>query len=483
MKKVELAFTAFLVPLDFFAIILSTTIAINLRTSLDILPLGENRVTNIGFGFLVFYFPLIVALFAMHRLYVLFDIRHRVQQFFRIISANSAASMTLFMTVLLGRTPFVSDRFTWWAEWAYGTSLLTIFYLWIASTLVLTLARWTYRSVINSLFGQGIGCKSALLIGDTEVAITLLDTFKDDRSLGLRSVGVVQTSSSQKSSLECVGTLDRLAEIVHSKKPDIIIEVDPDLPSDDVLTIIDIANDNHIDFSFAPNLFEVLATNVTVTNIGGIPVLDLRRTPLDGWGKILKRIMDGIISLFGLIILSPILLLVAFLIRLQDNGPILFSQERVSQGSTFKMYKFRSMIPQAETLEDKLRAEANERGDGPLFKMRNDPRVTPLGKFLRKSRLDELPQLYNVLLGDMSLIGPRPHVPKEVDQYQKHHKKVLAIKPGMTGLAQLSGSSDLTFEEEVRLDTYYIENWSLLKDIEILLKTPFILLFKDRSGV
>jgi lipopolysaccharide/colanic/teichoic acid biosynthesis glycosyltransferase len=138
------------------------------------------------------------------------------------------------------------------------------------------------------------------------------------------------------------------------------------------------------------------------------------------------------------------------------------------------------MIKNAEAILEQLKGH-NERKDGPLFKMKNDPRITKVGKILRKTRLDELPQLINVLKGEISLVGPRPHQPDEIGRYEKHHKKVLLIKPGMTGMAQINGSSDLPFEEEVKLDTYYIENWTLLKDVYILLKT-LIVLFKDRSA-
>ena len=147
----------------------------------------------------------------------------------------------------------------------------------------------------------------------------------------------------------------------------------------------------------------------------------------------------------------------------------------------FKLYKFRSMIEGAHDLKKDL-LKYNERKDGgPLFKMRNDPRVTRVGRVLRKTRIDEFPQLFNVLKGEMSLVGPRPHEPEEVAQYEKHHKKLLAIKPGMTGMAQIYGSSDLPFEQETKLDTYYIENWSLFLDIKILLRT-LALLLRDRSA-
>jgi lipopolysaccharide/colanic/teichoic acid biosynthesis glycosyltransferase len=180
-----------------------------------------------------------------------------------------------------------------------------------------------------------------------------------------------------------------------------------------------------------------------------------------------------------------VFLIVAIIIKLDSKGPVFVKLKRISQKQEFGLYKFRSMIAHdpdgsAESLKSSL-IVLNERKDSPLFKMKNDPRITRVGKFLRKKRIDEFPQLINVLKGEMSLIGPRPHQPDEIEKYEKHHKKVLLIKPGMTGMAQISGSSDLPFEEEVKLDTYYIENWTLSKDVYILLKTIIIFL-KDKSA-
>jgi lipopolysaccharide/colanic/teichoic acid biosynthesis glycosyltransferase len=166
---------------------------------------------------------------------------------------------------------------------------------------------------------------------------------------------------------------------------------------------------------------------------------------------------------------------------LDTPGPVFVVLRRVSRNRTFGLIKFRSMVENAEALKPALE-QFNERADGPLFKMRHDPRITRVGRVLRKYRIDELPQFVNVFLGDISLVGPRPHQPDEIARYQKHHKKVLAIKAGATGLAQASGSSDLSFEEEVALDTFYIENWSFWMDVRIVAKTAVRLLF-DRSAV
>lgn len=249
---------------------------------------------------------------------------------------------------------------------------------------------------------------------------------------------------------------------------------------DEIVEILEFCDEQRIGFKFVPNLFQSLTTNVEMNTFDGIPLIEIKKTPLDGWGKIIKRSVDFIGSLFGLIILSPFFLFFSLLIKLDSAGPVLVRLKRISQREEFDLYKFRSMVKNAEEMKGDL-LQYNERNDGPLFKMKNDPRITKLGRLLRKYRIDEFPQLINVLRGEISLVGPRPHQPDEIAQYEKHHKKVLLIKPGITGMAQISGSSDLPFEEEVKLDTYYIENWSLSKDIYILLKT-LIVIFKDRSA-
>lgn len=218
--------------------------------------------------------------------------------------------------------------------------------------------------------------------------------------------------------------------------------------------------------------------------VAGTPVVEVKRTPLEGWGRIVKRIMDIIGASFLIILFSPVLITTTILIKLDSKGSILFSYKddgeplyRVGQGGKlFHYYKFRSMIPGSDHMRYDELAENNMRNDGPLVKIQNDPRITRVGKFIRRWSIDELPELFLVLVGKMSLVGPRPHLPEEVAKYARHHKKTLTIKPGITGLAQISGRSDLSFEEEVKLDTYYIENWSILLDLSILLRTPLAII-------
>ncbi|PJC36623.1 hypothetical protein CO046_04370 [Candidatus Peregrinibacteria bacterium CG_4_9_14_0_2_um_filter_53_11] len=249
-------------------------------------------------------------------------------------------------------------------------------------------------------------------------------------------------------------------------------------------SLLALCRERHLEFHFVPDVLEVQQSNIEISPVGRIPLISLRKTPLDGWGKVVKRIFDIFASLLGLVILSPFLLVVALIIKVDSAGTVLFRYlddgtpaTRVGErGRRFSFLKFRTMKAGTHSMRYGELASNDVRKDSPLVKIKNDPRITRVGRFLRRTSIDELPQLWNVLVGEMSLVGPRPHLPEEVEKYQRKQKFVLSIKPGITGLAQISGRSDLPFDEEVRLDTFYIENWSLWLDIKILVKTVFVLL-------
>lgn len=227
-----------------------------------------------------------------------------------------------------------------------------------------------------------------------------------------------------------------------------------------------------------PDLFQLSLGGVDAEAINGIPLISIKQTSLVGLNLALKRGFDLLVTTIGLIITSPIWLLTALAIRLDSPGAVLFKQERSgSQGVPFTLYKFRSMFLGAEEQLDQLQ-NRNE-AEGPMFKIKDDPRRTRVGRFIRQTSLDEVPQLINVLRGEMSLVGPRPAIPNEVAQYQDWHRKRLDVLPGITGLWQVSGRSDLSFDEMVMLDIYYTENWSVGLDLQILLRTVPQVLFGD----
>ncbi|WP_345762195.1 sugar transferase [Diaminobutyricibacter sp. McL0608] len=224
----------------------------------------------------------------------------------------------------------------------------------------------------------------------------------------------------------------------------------------------------------ASRLVDVAGPRIHFRPVEGLPLIHVEIPQFEGGKHMMKRALDVTTSGFALLLLSPLFLVVAILVRLDSGGPALFSQERVGRnGATFKMYKFRSMVVTAETDLEKLKAQ--DEGNGVMFKIKNDPRVTRVGRVLRKYSIDELPQLWNVFVGDMSLVGPRPPLPVEVREYERHVHRRLYIKPGLTGMWQVNGRSDLSWEESVRLDLYYVENWSLTGDLVIMWRTVKVL--------
>jgi exopolysaccharide biosynthesis polyprenyl glycosylphosphotransferase len=225
-----------------------------------------------------------------------------------------------------------------------------------------------------------------------------------------------------------------------------------------------------VQFKLVPDLFEMSLDQVQVNEVNGVPLLGVKSSAISGWDFVLKRAVDIGLAATALLVGAPLFGLIALLIRLDSPGPVIFRQVRVGRnGRHFICYKFRSMYQDAEQRLAELRERSD--ADGPLFKMRSDPRRTRVGTLLRRTSLDELPQVFNILKGDMSWVGPRPAVPSEVELYEAWHRQRLAVTPGLTGLWQVSGRSDLTFDEMVLLDLYYAEHWSLWLDLKIMLRT------------
>jgi exopolysaccharide biosynthesis polyprenyl glycosylphosphotransferase len=226
----------------------------------------------------------------------------------------------------------------------------------------------------------------------------------------------------------------------------------------------------NIGLIMAPALTDIAGPRIHTQQVAGLPLIHVTTPTLEAGQRVAKRLFDIVAAGLLLLIASPVMMLVAGLIKLDSRGPVLFRQVRVGiEGNTFFMLKFRSMVVDAEARLEDL-ASGNE-GSGPLFKLRSDPRVTRIGRFLRRFSIDELPQLLNVIGGSMSLVGPRPPLPREVDAYENDVRRRLLVKPGLTGLWQVSGRSNLSWQDSVRLDLYYVENWSLAGDFVIILRT------------
>jgi exopolysaccharide biosynthesis polyprenyl glycosylphosphotransferase len=399
-----------------------------------------------------------VLVFAVSGLYNNSAQKKIFKEVLQIIVAVSATVLIIILYIFFNQALFDS-RFI-------------ILVAWFLAIVFVGLGRFFVKKLQRFMVGRyNVGVKNIIIVGEDRLSRKVVKEIEKNPELGYRIIKIFLEFK-----------IDEIKNFIleNDSRVDETVLASPQYERNDVLDLLDFCEEQRIGFKFVPNLFQAHTTNVELNTFDGVPLIEIKRTPLDGWGRILKRWVDIFGSIFGLIVLSPLFLIIAIIIKLDSEGPVFVRLKRISQKQEFGLYKFRSMIKNAEALKKNL-MDKNERGDGPLFKIKNDPRVTKIGRILRKTRIDETPQLINVLKGEMSLVGPRPHQPDEIAKYEKHHKKVLLIKPGITGMAQISGSSDLPFEEEVKLDTYYVENWTLLKDIYILVKTV-IFAFKDKSA-
>ncbi len=352
-------------------------------------------------------------------------------------------------------------------------SRLIFGYTGVMILLLLGIARSVEAGIRTHLRKRGIGVVRVLVVGAGEMARSFMRTVVACPELGYEIIGFVDDDPHKTREIGRFAALGKTADVAAVLAAQPVDQVVITLPWSAYQTIVRVARQSHqagVHVRIVPDLFQMALSRVVIENVNGIPLLGWQEPTLHAWQTLTKRTLDVVISVVGLIVLLPLFAAVALAIRIDSPGPIVFRQQRVGRGGKlFTILKFRSMCADAEARVDELR-DLNE-ASGPLFKMRNDPRLTHVGRVLRRTSIDELPQLWNVLKGDMSLIGPRPPLPSEVKEYAPWHMRRLDVHPGITGLWQVSGRSDLTFDEMALLDIYYIENWSPLLDLRIVLKT------------
>jgi exopolysaccharide biosynthesis polyprenyl glycosylphosphotransferase len=346
----------------------------------------------------------------------------------------------------------------------------------VLCTLLMFTFRWSAMAWYNSLHRQGFNLQRAIIVGTGQSAAIVQYELHKHREIGFDIVGFVRDpaeliTQEESQVFPILGDIGNLLDILKAQN---IHELIIATPSDSREMIARCKREG-VNVRLVTDLQSLSMQEMEFEELAGIPIVYFQANPLLGLNLFLKRTMDILLSSFGLLLLSPIFAVISVLIKWESRGPVIFKQERIGRhGKPFTFYKFRSMCDQAEHMKEGLQA-ANE-ATGPLFKIRDDPRITRVGRFLRRYSLDEWPQLVNVLTGDMSLVGPRPAVPREVEQYSAWAAKRLDIRPGITGLWQVSGRSDLPFDEMLKLDIYYIWNWSLSNDLKILLRTiPVVL--------
>ena len=415
--------------------------------------------------FLFLYVILTPVFFVVDGVYRTWP-RSWMDQVYRI--TNSTAKVTVLMLAIT----FVFRPRYYSRAMLIEVGLLTI--------LLLALVRGAEGLAIAYLRRRGIGIKRVVIVGAGEIGRTVMRTIVARPDLGYRVVGFVDDNPEKGYTdigrFKALGPLDNLPAILDEERPDEVIITLPWMYHRKIMGIVRECERRRVRPRIVPDLFQMSLTQVNVEDLGGVPLIGVRAVAISKGALLVKRLIDVTVAVVGLVLCAPLFLLIALAIRLDSPGPIIFRQTRVGlRGRHFEMYKFRSMHVGAEEQQDML-ADLNE-ADGPIFKIRDDPRLTRVGRILRRLSLDELPQLVNVLRGEMSLVGPRPPIPAEVEKYQEWHKKRLEAPPGMTGLWQVSGRSRLSFDEMVLLDIYYIENWSLWLDFKILMRTiPKVLL-------
>ncbi len=353
-------------------------------------------------------------------------------------------------------------------------SRLIFFYAAILIVILLGASRSAKRILLQQLRRRGLGVDRVLIVGAGEVGRTVMRNIVAQPGLGYQIIGFVDDDPEKGGTdigrFRAMGETANLPRLVQDWAVDEVILTLPWMYHRKIVSIMAQCERHKVRVRIVPDMFQMSLSRLHTVDLGGVPLIGVQEIEISSGKLLLKRVMDVAIALLGLVFLFPLLLLIALTIRLDSKGPVIFRQVRVGKGERlFSMFKFRSMRENAEEEQEKL-MDQNE-ASGPLFKIRNDPRVTRVGRFLRRTSLDELPQFLNVLLGQMSLVGPRPAPLSEVQQYQPWHKRRLEVSPGLTGLWQVSGRSELTFDEMVLLDLYYIENWSPGLDVQIILRT------------
>ena len=351
-------------------------------------------------------------------------------------------------------------------------SRLTLIFAWALMTLLVVLGRANWLWILGVLHQHGIGVERTLVVGDNTVGRMIMQALAGRPHLGYLVAGFLATDGdSDFGRFRRLGTPDELERVIHQEHIEQVVIALPSASHEAIMRIVNHCRRDGVQFRLVPDLYEVSLGRLDMDTVSGIPLIGIKSRAFEGLNFFAKRAIDVTLSLAVLVLLSWFFVLLAVLIWIEDRGGSpLFGQTRVGRGGLeFTMLKFRSMRPDADQQLGAL-LEYNE-AEGPIFKMRDDPRRTRLGGFMRRWSIDEWPQLWNVLRGDMSLVGPRPATPREVAQYEESQLHRLDAPPGITGLWQVSGRSELGFSEQVMMDIAYIENWSLGLDLRILLRT------------
>ncbi len=409
-------------------------------------------------GIVLAHIVSILVVFVFSRLYRLTRVPSRIDEFYSISASTTVGTL---MGVALSSLLFKNSPL----ELDYSRGM--IFYGWGLTVVLVTAGRVVHAQVRARLRRQGWGRDRVLIVGTDDVGRMIFQKIQSNPGLGYEAVGFVATNGQNGLPMgtRILGQAGDLAPIIDEHKVDEVIIALPEATHQEILMLISECERGKVTIKVFPDVFQIMASQVSIDDLGGLPLLTVRDIALRGWRRTAKRLTDIAGATCVLVLISPLMMLMAVLIKLDSRGPVFYAQERMGlDAHSFKMLKFRSMRQDAEA-------------SGPGWTVEDDPRTTRLGRIIRRINVDELPQLINVLIGEMSLVGPRPERPIYVNQFRRSIPRYMDRhweRAGMTGWAQVNGlRGDTSIAERTKYDLWYIENWSLLLDLKILIRTVF----------
>jgi exopolysaccharide biosynthesis polyprenyl glycosylphosphotransferase len=450
-ERREALFLLILIILDLIALNFSLPLAyfirFNLLSKIPYFYVEKNEIPQ----FFPYYFTLNLILFVT---WVLLFIIYRVYK-----SKNLLSFQQVFSAITIG-TFLISSLSFFYRDFSY--SRLVFILTWGVAILLTFFTRIILFLLKISIIGKI--ANKIIIVGRNEVSEVIKSFWEQNPYLNYKVIDVIED-------------IDNIDELVSKNNINEIL-VTKRISDGEVLKLISLKRKKGVYIKMVPESYLFFSKRISFDEISGIPIMELEISNLEGFQGYIKEIIDIVLGTIGLILFSPLFIIIAILIKLDSEGPIFYKHLRVGRyGKPFYLWKFRTMYKDADKILDKypeLKKEFEKE-----FKLKNDPRVTRIGKFLRKFSLDEIPQIFNILKGEMSIVGPRPVTFKELEKYGEYKDEVLRVKPGLTGLWQVSGRSDLDYARRIALDLYYIQNWSLLLDIKIILKTiPAVFLGK-----
>ncbi len=482
MKKQDIVFAAAKLPLDFIIIFCLFYIARELREINDFVPgvdLPIQTIDDASLLFFALYWTILyIFIFAIHWLYFIKITSSKIAEFLQIIRYSFYWLIFYSFFVYLWQ----------WIIYDVEIPRLIIVFTFVLGTLAIILERIFLNKFEYFLIKKWALSKRKILLINNRPTKKIKNIIEDiKRAKIYKIIWYSNSEEIDETKIKYIGWIEKLKKIFEKKQCDEVLYIDSDYTKKELHWLWELTRIFWIRYRYITNSFDVTKTNTTLSLINQIPVIEINNTSLDSWGKIFKRIFDFFAWIFWIILLSPVFLIVALLIKLEDSRwPVFYKNKRIWQNwKNFNLYKFRYMkwkycVKDAYNINEKedkaleferKLIEKNSTRSWPLYKIKNDPRKTKVWEFIEKYSIDELPQFFNLVIWNMSLVWPRPHQPREVEKYSIDQKRLLTIKPWITGMAQVNGRENNDFRKEAELDIFYIENWSVLIDLKIILKT------------